>query len=58
MGLSQIPHRDPRGPRFGMQIKEQGAFRPVAYSRTSLGEKRRCDAELRPKRGIAAVSSP
>ena len=33
--------------------KEQGAFRPVAYSRTSLDEKRRSDAELRPKRGIA-----
>ena len=25
----------------------------MAYSRTSLGEKRRSDAELRPKRGIA-----
>ena len=35
--------------------KEQGAFRPVAYSRTSLGEKRRSDAELRPKRGIAVA---
>ena len=59
----QIPHRDPRGPRFGMPVlcrslsldKEQGAFRPVAYSRTSLAEKRRSDAELRPKRGIAEV---
>ena len=37
--------------------KEQGAFCPVAYSRTSLGEKRRSDAELRPKRGIAVGGS-
>ena len=28
-----------RGPRFGMQIKEQGAFLSGAYSRTSLTEK-------------------
>ena len=56
--LPKLPIDIPRGPRFGMQIKEQGAFLPVAYSRTSLAEKRRSDAELRPKRGIAGSASP
>ena len=60
--LPKFPIDISRGPRFGMPVlcrslsldKEQGAFLPVAYSRTSLGEMRRIDAELRPKRGIAA----
>ena len=55
MRYPKFPIDISRGPRFGMQIKEQGAFLPVAYSRTSLGEMRRSDAELRPKRGIAAT---
>ena len=52
-GLPKFPTENFRGPRFGMQIKEQGVFLPGAYSGTSQGEKRRSDAEMRPKRGIA-----